>query len=332
MFDQYFVTGAAGFLGRAVTEELIRRGETVRALVLRDDPCAKLLPKEVDTVTGDVCERDTLAPFFEGAGTHTCVLHCAGIISVASRPSLKMHQVNVDGTRAVIEMCMQHGVSRLVYVSSVHAIPEQPRGTVITEACMDASAPVKGEYAKTKAAATGLVLEAARSGLPASVVFPSGLIGPGDVSGGSFTSMVEAFLRGRLPIAVRGGYDFVDVRDVARGVVDCGARGASGKGYILSGQYMTISEMLRTVGQAAQLREHPLCLPLWLARLAAPCYEGYCLRRRLPLFFTPYAVDVLASNGRFSHEAASADFGYMPRPITESLRDMTAWIQREYIK
>lgn len=332
MFDKYLVTGAAGFLGRAVAEELVRRGKAVRALVLRDDPCTKLLPKEVDTIVGDVCAKDSLAPFFEGAGKDTCVLHCAGVISVASRPGMKMRQVNVDGTREVIRMCAQHGVGRLVYVSSVHAIPEPPKGTVITEACLSAPIPLRGDYAKTKSAATKLVLEAARNGLHASVVFPSGLIGPGDVSGGSFTSMVKAFLEGHLPIAVRGGYDFVDVRDAARGVVDCAAHGVSGREYILSGQYMTIPEMLRTVGQAAQLRRRPLCLPLWMARLAAPCYESYCLKRRLPLFFTPYAVDVLASNGRFSHAAAAADFGYEPRSVEESLRDMTAWIHRQYIK
>ena len=139
--------------------------------------------------------------------------------------------------------------------------------------------------------------------------------------------MVEAFLKGHLPIAVCGGYDFVDVRDVAEGIVDCAERGTSGRGYILSGQYMTIPEMLHTVGQAARLRRHPLCLPLWMARLAAPLYESYCLKRRLPLFFTPYSVDVLGSNGQFSHAAATADFGYTPRPIEESLRDMTVWIQ-----
>ena len=327
MFDKYLVTGATGFLGLAVVRELVSRGETVRALVLEGDPCAALLPRGVDTVIGDVCVKDSLAAFFEGADSRICVLHCAGIISVASCPGTKMYQVNVGGTGKVVRMAVQYGVGRLVYVSSVHALPEQPKGTAITEAHMSSPTPVRGDYAKTKATATELVLEAAQNGLCASVVFPSGLIGPGDVLGGSFTSMVEAFLKGHLPIAVCGGYDFVDVRDVAKGIVDCAERGTSGRGYILSGQYMTIPEMLHTVGQAARLRRRPLCLPLWMARLAAPLYESYCLKRRLPLFFTPYSVDVLGSNGQFSHAAATADFGYTPRPIEESLRDMTVWIQ-----
>lgn len=76
-----------------------------------------------------------------------------------------------------------------------------------------------GEYAKSKASATELIFDAAQHGLSASVVFPSGIIGPGDVQCGSFTAMAKAFLAGKLPIAVHGGYDFVDVRDVANGIL-----------------------------------------------------------------------------------------------------------------
>lgn len=328
MVDMYLVTGATGFLGRTIVEELVRRGSSVRALVLHGDPCTKLLPPEADTVEGDVSERDSLAAFFAGAGENTCVLHCAGIISVASCPGQRIYQVNVEGTRNIVALCREHGVGRLVHVSSVHAIPEQPEGTVITEQCTFSPELVRGDYAKTKATATALVLQAAQEGLNASVVFPSGLIGPGDVLGGSFTSMVRAFMTGKLPLAVNGGYDFVDVRDVARGVLDCAARGAAGKGYILSGEYMTIPHILQCVGQAAGISRKPLCLPLWMAQLAAPCYERYCLKRRLPLFFTPYSVEVLASNGCFSRAAAAEAFDYAPRPLEESLRDMAVWIRQ----
>ena len=135
MFDMYLVTGATGFLGRTIVESLVRQGSRVRALVLHGDPCAKLLPPEADTVEGDVTARDSLAAFFAGAGESTCVLHCAGIISVASRPGQRIYQVNVEGTRNIVALCREHGVGRLVHVSSVHAIPEQPKGTVITEQC-----------------------------------------------------------------------------------------------------------------------------------------------------------------------------------------------------
>lgn len=326
MFDKYLVTGATGFLGRAVAEELVRRKAQVHALVLHDDPYTDLLPKEVRTVIGDVCDKSSLSDFFADADSRTCVIHCAGIVSVASRPGPRLYQVNVGGTWKVLRQCMEHGVGKMVYVSSVHAIPEKSKGCIISEDCEFSPGLVDGDYAKSKAAATELVFDAAERGLNASIVFPSGIIGPGDLQGGSFTSMAKSFLSGKLPFAVRGGYDFVDVRDVARGILACSESGEPGKGYILSGCYVTIRRMLQLVGKAAKLKYRSICLPLGLARLAAPYYERRSLRERKPLFFTPYSVSVLASNGQFSHAAASERFAYQPRPIEETLGDMTAWL------
>ena len=326
MFDKYLVTGATGFLGRAVAEELVRRKAQVHALVLHDDPYTDLLPKEVRTVIGDVCDKSSLSDFFADADSRTCVIHCAGIVSVASRPGPRLYQVDVGGTWKVLRQCMEHDVGKMVYVSSVHAIPERPKGCIITEDCEFSPGLVDGDYAKSKAAATELVFDAAERGLNASIVFPSGIIGPGDLQGGSFTSMAKSFLSGKLPFAVRGGYDFVDVRDVAKGILACSESGEPGKGYILSGCYVTIRRMLQLVGKAAKLKYRSICLPLGLARLAAPYYERRSLRERKPLFFTPYSVSVLASNGQFSHAAASERFAYQPRPIEETLGDMTAWL------
>ena len=326
MYDKYLVTGATGFLGRVVAEELVRRKAQVHALVLHDDPYTDLLPKEVRTVIGDVCDKSSLSDFFADAASRTCVIHCAGIVSVASRPGPRLYQVNVGGTWKVLRQCMEHDVGKMVYVSSVHAIPEKSKDCIITEDCEFSPGLVDGDYAKSKAAATELVFDAAERGLNASIVFPSGIIGPDDLQGGSFTSMARSFLAGKLPFAVRGGYDFVDVRDVANGILACSESGEPGKGYILSGCYVTIRRMLQLVGKAAKLKYRSICLPLGLARLAAPYYERRSLKKRKPLFFTPYSVAVLASNGQFSHAAASECFAYHPRPVKDTLRDMTAWL------
>lgn len=326
MYEQYLVTGATGFLGRTVIEELVRRRTRVYALVLHDDPYINLLPKEVHAVIGDVCVKSSLTDFFADAGSRTCVIHCAGIVSVASRPDPKLYQVNVGGTWRILRQCMERNVGKLVYVSSVHAIPEKPKGCVMTEDCKFSLGLVDGDYAKSKASATELVLKAVERGLNASIVFPSGIIGPGDIQGGSFTSMVKAYLAGKLPFAVCGGYDFVDVRDVANGLLACSESGEPGKGYILSGHHVTIRRMLQVIGTAAKRRYRPICLPLGLAKLAAPYYERRSLKDRKPLFYTPYSVSVLASNGQFSHAAASERFAYHPRPVEDTLRDMTAWL------
>lgn len=326
MYSKYLITGAAGFLGRAILEELAHYPAEVTALVLPDDPQRHTLPDYVHVVTGDIADAASLKDFFRGAGPDTCVLHCAGLISIASRPGKRIYRVNVGGTRNILEQCRQHHVGKLVYVSSVHAITEAPKGAVIQETTAFSPHTVDGAYAKSKAMATSLVLDAARQGLNASVVQPSGIIGPGDSGQSNISGMLLSYLHGKLPFAVRGGYDFVDVRDVASGILACADKGRSGSCYILSGHYTTIRSLLCTVRQLTNGKPILAYLPLGLARAAAPLFEKISLRRREPLYFTPYSVAVLGSNGHFSHHRASEELAYQPRSLADTLRDTLAWL------
>ena len=327
MFKNYFVTGATGFLGRAVIAELIKRGKAVKALVLKNDRFEKELPQCVEVSYGDVCDYKSTTDFFSGADERTCVIHCAGIVSVASHPGDRIYKVNVGGTRNVLRHCERLKAGKLIYVSSVHALPEAPKGTVITENAVPSPDKVEGDYAKSKAMATILVLKAAERGLNASVVYPSGIIGPEDLEKGSITSTLQSFVSGKMRLAVKGGYDFVDVRDVAEGIVSCSERGRRGKGYILSGHYATIRDVLAAADDAGGVRRKVLYLPVGIARFAAYFCEKRSLRKKQPSYFTPCSIAVLSSNGQFSHAAATAEFGYAPRALSGSVRDMVFWLK-----
>ena len=329
MFEKYLITGATGFLGRTVLAQLRDSKAEIRALVMEGDPLARELSQNVRVITGDVCDEVALERFFADADEHTCVIHCAGIISVATHPGNRIYRVNVDGTKSILKFCRQYGVGKLVYVSSVHAIPEKPKGTEIAETTVFSPELVKGDYAKSKAMATALVLQAAKEGLNASVVFPSGIIGPGDLGKGSITNMLLSFLAGKLPLAVRGGYDFVDVRDVAAGILACAKRCLPGHGYILSGHYATIRDILELVKKTVNLRRSVSYLPIGFAKLVAPIYEKISLRRREPLYFTPYSIMVLDSNGAFSRNAAATVLGYTPRPLSSTIRDTVLWLKEK---
>ena len=256
MFKNYFVTGATGFLGKAVVGQLLEKNAEINALVMKGDPLAASLPAGVRAKEGNVCDPSSLDSFLDGADKKSCVIHCAGIVSVASRPGRLLYDVNVGGTKNIVNACLSHGVGKLVYVSSVHALAEKPRG-VAADAEAESFDPDRlvGDYAKSKAMATRAVLDAASAGLDASVVLPSGIIGPGDTAGGSITELLLSFLAGKLPIAVKGGYDFVDVRDVAAGIVSCSEKGVCGRCYILSGHYATIRDILETVAKSTGIKQ-----------------------------------------------------------------------------
>lgn len=327
MYQNYLITGATGFLGSVVVQLLLAHGCRVLALVKNSDPLICTLPKHVAVFYGDLTDKDTLRSFFAAGGDDFCVLHCAGMVSIASRPGEIIYRVNVDGTQNIIDLCREFGAERLVYVSSVHAIAEKPAPQTITEPNCFSPDDILGDYGKSKAMATALVLKAAQSGLNASVVLPSGILGPGDLSCGNTTRMLLAFCRGRLPFGVKGGYDFVDVRDVAAGVLSCTERGNAGECYILSGHYTTIQDMFALTASQLGRKAPKLCVPATLASCAAPVFEKIAQLRGERPFFTPYAIAVLRSNGRFSNAKATAMLGYHARPLRETLQSMILWFQ-----
>ena len=327
MYQTYLITGATGFLGRAVLQLLLAHSCRILALVMDKDPLAYTIPENVTVFCGDLTDKDTLRSFFAAGGDNFCVLHCAGLISIASKPDEALYAVNVQGTQNIVDLCREFGASRLIYVSSVHAIPEKPAPETITEPDRFAPDEILGDYGKSKSMATALVLEAAQSGLNASVVLPSGILGPGDLARGNMTRMLLAFCRGRLPLGVKGGYDFVDVRDVAVGVLACAERGKAGECYILSGHYTTIQDMFSLTASQLGRKAPKFCVSATLASCAAPVFEKIAQLRGERPFFTPYAIAVLRSNGHFSNAKATAMLGYHARPLRETLQSMILWFQ-----
>lgn len=332
MATVYLITGASGHLGNTLIQKLLAQGERVRALVLENDGLARFLPDGAERVCGNVSDPDSLEEFFASDGDELIVIHCAGIVDITSGMKKKTYEVNVGGTKNIVDLCVKHQVKKLVYVSSVHALPVLPKGTPMAEIGQFAPRKVKGWYAKTKAEATAYVLEAASKGLDVSIVHPSGIIGPFD---NGLSPMTELFLslgECRLPAGVTGGYDFVDVRDVADGIISCCISGRKGECYILSGGYITVPEIIKTIAETIGVKA-PGIVPMALAKCAAPFFELAARIGKKRALFTPYSLYTLSSNALFSHSKAEKELGYRPRPFRETVTDTVAWLrQRKRMK
>jgi dihydroflavonol-4-reductase len=318
----YLVTGATGFVGGAVTDELLRRGYRVRAYVRRSARAARLQARGVEICYGDIRDHGALkaAAAFDG---RLIVIHAAGVVALSGNREKRreMTDIHVRGTKNIIDLCQKHGDCRLVYISSVHAVPPQKKGTVTVEpAAFDENA-VRGAYAKSKAVCTRLVLDAARRGLDALTLHPSGILGPGDPGETDVTRMLVAYSRRSIPASVRGGYDFVDCRDVARGVADAAIKGRAGEAYLLTGGYHSVAEFLHIVYGVMPVRRLRHSVPLWAAYAALPFMRGYAALRRRPPLFTRYYLDTLGQNGAFSHQKAADELGFTVRPFVETVTD-----------
>ncbi len=326
------ITGVGGHLGNTVARELLAAGETVRGFALPSEDVTMLYGDAVSIVRGDVRNKASLEPLFFGLSEDDEVyfIHCAGIVSVTQKYDQRVVDVNVRGTENVVGLCKAHGVKKLVYISSVHALPELPHGNVIHE--VDGGFlpdNVIGLYAKTKAAATQIVLNAAQSGLDATVIHPSGIIGPNDYGNGHLTQMIISYLNGSLTACVEGGYDFVDVRDVADGVIAASEKGKKGECYILSNRYIPVRELLNTLSRVTGGRKIRTVLPLWFAKLTAPLAELYYRIRHESPLFTRYTLYTLTSNALFTNEKARRDLGYKPRDISATIKDTVFFLTKE---
>ncbi len=320
----YIVTGVNGHLGNTVARKLLSTGNNeVRGLILPGEV------RKLDGVhyfEGDVRDKDSLRPLFEGAmGADMYVIHTAGIVDVGDSLDSRMYDVNVKGTGNIIDLCFEYGVKRLVYVSSVHAIPDFDHMRVLTE--VDSFSPelVDGGYAKTKAAASQSVIEAVGKGLDAVIVQPSGIIGPYGSGDNYLVKMISDYITGKLGACVRGGYDFVDVRDVADGCLSALKNGRRGECYILSNRYYEIYDILNMARRVCKVRR-ALMLPMWMAKLAEPFIALVAkLRRKKPLY-TKYSLKTLESNDKFSHDKATKELGYYPRDLFRTVKDTVYWL------
>ena len=131
----YLVTSAAGFMGGIAVRKLLKRGDNVRAFVLKGDPAIKYVPEEAEIFEGDLCDKESVKRFFEvPEGTETICLHIASLVTVNPEYNQKVMDVNVGGVRNIIDCCAEHPeCKKLVYVSSTGAIPELPKGQRISE-------------------------------------------------------------------------------------------------------------------------------------------------------------------------------------------------------
>lgn len=327
MEKTYLVTGACGHLGGTLVRLLERTGAQVRGLRIPSEQARNRA--HVTYYPGDVRDRDSLRPLFRGlAGREVVVFHTAAIVDISGEVTPQMHDVNVNGTKNILALCREYGVKRLVYVSSVHAIPEKDGYAVLREVDRFSPQQVTGGYAKTKAEATQAVLDAAAQGLDAVVVHPSGILGPFDGAENHLVQLVKEYAGGKLPACVKGGYDFVDVRDVAAGCLAAAKKGRSGQCYILSNRHYEVKEVLAMAKTLCHGRRLPV-LPMWMAQAAEPLLGWVARVKKQRPLYTKYSLYTLRSNDRFDHGKATAELGYRPRDLRQTVRDTLRWLAKK---
>jgi dihydroflavonol-4-reductase len=319
------VTGAGGHLGAALVRRLLSDGHAVKVVDL--DPGPGLAGLAVEVFRGDIRDAAFLRTAIAPGDT---VFHLASVISTSGDKGGLVQAVNVDGARTVAATCREVGVRRLVHTSSIHAYDIDTHGAPVTERTPLAIGRSRSAYNLSKAAGQLAVLEEVGRGLDAVVVNPCGVIGPYDYKASRMGKFFRAIGRGNSGPVGPGGFNWVDVRDVADGALRAAERGRAGEAYILAGHWNTNLALgniaAGIVGKPIPPRPIPMLL-LQVLHALGPVLS--LLGRRPPV--TSEALDALRANPEMSHAKATAELGYAPRPVEETVQAIYAWLDAEGI-
>lgn len=314
------ITGAAGLVGGNLARALLADGHTIRGLIHNDRRAVEGL--NIQLVKGDLRDPASLRRAFKDA---EIVYHLAASISLSRYNWPLMEAINVTGTRNVVEACITCGVRRLIHISSIHAIQQEPFDQPLDESRPLALSPKHPPYDRSKALAELEIQKGIQRGLDAVIINPTAIVGPNDFKPSYFGRAVIAIAEGRVPALVQGGFDWVDVRDVVAGTIAAAQLAPTGAKYLLSGHWHSLTHIARQIAALTGCSPPRLTLPLWLAYLGLPVISALSSVNGKDPLYTRFSLQTLKSNQHISHAHAAHTLNYKPRPFEETLAETIKW-------
>ena len=323
--DRVLVTGASGFIGSAVTQALLARDVSVVALLEPGGDHANLDGVDVERLEVDLRDPDGVDTAVKGC---RAIFHVAALYRFWARDRQQFYDVNVAGSRHVMDAARRAGTERLVYTSTVGTLglDGSRHGRPSDETSYAEISHLFGSYKQSKYVAEHEVLRAAAEGLPVSIILPTFPVGPGDRAPTPTGQLVLDYLNGRVPAYVDTVLNVAHVDDLALGQIQALEHGAVGRSYILGGENYTLKRLLDTLAGVTGLPRARLHVPRVLALTVARVsefVEGNVLHRHpsVPL----EAARMSTTRMAFDDSRARSELGYSPRPAADALAASAHW-------
>ena len=317
------ITGASGLLGGNLAAALAA-GHEVGATRRAGTKVAHLDDLGLRWLDADLSSPAALARAFAGADA---VFHCAAAVTVKREVTPEMTAANVTGTKNVIDAAVEAGVKRVVHTSSVVAVGLSTDGRPCDESAtwnFDREGLVDA-YAITKRQAEEVV-HAARARIDAVIVNPTYMFGPRDARPSSGKLIVNVVKR-RVPGLTPGYNNFVDVRDVARGMIAAWQKGRRGERYILAGHDMTYGELMRMIARVAGVKPPRFKVPRAVATVVGKWGDFLERRGKDPIVNSTQIRYAFTDKFRFQSEKAARELGYSVSPLEPAIADAITWFR-----
>lgn len=259
------VTGGTGFIGSNIALRLVERHWDVRILERPGASRELLEGGPFEFVSGDVLEPGTLPPAMLGIDV---VFHAAGVVDYWNQGQERMYQVNVEGTRNVMEAALKSGIDRVVHISSTAAMGIHP-DEVVDESFSFNVKPERFVYGHSKYLAEEIAFEYVKKGMPVVIVNPTTVIGPRDVRKVSSGMVVEVVKHHVPPLIPPGGINIVPICDAAQGSIEAAIKGRVGERYILGGENMSHRQIYQIIANVVGCGMKIKVMPRWQVAIVA---------------------------------------------------------------
>ncbi|MBK6993952.1 MAG: SDR family NAD(P)-dependent oxidoreductase [Saprospiraceae bacterium] len=312
------VTGATGFVGSYLVRLLLKKGYKVRALRRKSSNLALIedVADKVQWAEADITDLGALEDAFEGV-THVC--HCAAVVSFHPKDGDKMLKINVEGTKNIVNLCLDFGVKKLVHVSSIAALGRAANRPHLDESCKWVESKANSRYALSKYGAEMEVQRGVAEGLPAAIVSPSVIVGSqywDEGMAGFFRKIDEG-----LKFCPNGGSGFVDIRDVVRFMVLLLESDISGERYILNSENLSHRQFFGMIAKELGVPPPPITVGPFLAEVA---WRVEWLKEKI-LGTTPLATKESArasvTTYTYGNEKSRSVFGFEYLTMEQTVRD-----------
>ncbi len=323
------VTGATGFIGNRLVEELLRLGNEVRILARSKEKVSQMFGNRVTFFDGDLWDLDVI-----NDATRNCdaVFHLAAFANIWSKDKMLAYKTNVTGTKNILEAAFQNKVKKVVFTSSAAIFPPAKNEEEIDETAV---LPEKymTDYETTKTQAELLCIEYCKKGLDVVIVNPPRVFGPGLLNrSNSVTILIKKYLSGNWRFipgngSAIGNYVFID--DVVNGHILALNNGISGEKYILGGTNTSFNGFFETIskvsGKNYRLFHLPFSIILAVSKLELLLAETI---GKKPLITPPWAKKYL-QNRPVSSKKAINNLNYTITPLDEAIRKTIEWLKTE---
>jgi len=325
-----FVTGASGFIGANLVQELVARGHQVKALLRPGSDRRGLTGIKFEEVAGDLGQADRIEAALRGCDW---CFHVAASYHLWLRDYRPMYAANVEGTRAVLQAAAAAGCARIVYTSTVGCIglPAARAGQTVPT---DESSPVSerqmsNHYKRSKWQAEQVAVEFARRGSPVVIVNPTAPVGPRDVKPTPTGQVIVDFLNRAMPAYLDTGLNWVHVRDVAVGHIFAAEKGRPGERYILGNAQgnWTLREAFQVLQKVTGVPAPRARVPYLLALTAAHVNELISSVTGQPPKAPLAGVRMAKYKMFFNPAKAVRELGIPQTPPEQALADAAEWFR-----